>query len=575
MSEPWLPSDHEQEAGALQKRVARGLTWTLIDTWGSQLLGLIVFVLLARLLDADDFGLVALAAVFVALAQLLVDQGLGDALIQRPSLTRSQIDTAFWVAVVTGVLLTLISIVLAGPIAGLLRQPQIAPIVQVLSLTFVMVALNSIQMALLRREMRFRSLAIRKLLAVGIGGVVGIAMAVLDPSPWALVGQQLAAAAVSVVALWAVSPWRPGRHVSRAEFWPLFSFGIHIVGGDILNFLSRNTDKLLIGASMGTGPLGFYAVAYRILDTSQVLLVNAARKLAFPVFSRLQHDRDRIRRAYSRVNRALSVVTMPAYVGLALVASEAIPLIFGDRWTDSAPVAAVLFLIGPVLTVQLFSGALMNAVGHPEVTFRIRLITSIVNVVGFVIAVTLFGTIIAVAAAFVVRGYLVMPLILWWLRKYAGVPFSAHLSELRTPALATLAMSGAVIAVKLALPGLAPGALLAVETAVGASVFIGAMLIIERALLIEVVTLILQASPPGAAVARRLGVTLPEGLSLRSGGKDKGGRGRRCKGRGGHRRAAEEQEVVELEMEREELISEGTADDTFAPDAGLGRGTDV
>jgi PST family polysaccharide transporter len=426
--------------------------------------------------------------------------------------------------------------------------------------------------------MRFRSLAIRKLLAVGIGGVVGITMAVLDPSPWALVGQQLSAAAVSVVALWAVSPWRPGFRVSRAEFWPLFTFGMHIVGGDILNFLSRNTDKLLIGASLGTGPLGFYAVAYRILDTSQVLLVNAARKLAFPVFSRLQHDRDRMRRAYSRVNRALSVVTMPAYIGLSLVASEAIPLIFGDRWTDSAPVAALLFLIGPVLTVQLFSGALMNAVGHPEVTFRIRLITSVVNVVGFVIAVALFGTITAVAAAFVVRGYLVMPLILWWLRKYAGIPFSAHLSELRTPALATLAMAGAVIAVKLALPGLAPAALLAVEAAVGAVVFIGAMLIIERALLVEVLTLILQAAPGGEALARRLGVTLPEGLSRRRGGKGQGkGQGKGSGGRGGGRgrRRAAEEEREEAEIEREEIVSEGTADDTFPPDAGLGRSTDV
>ena len=106
LSDHWLPSDHGSEKGALQKRVARGLTWTLIDTWGSQLLGLIVFVLLARLLTPVDFGLVALATVFVAFAQLLVDQGLGDALIQRPSLTRRQIDTAFWVAVLTGALLT-------------------------------------------------------------------------------------------------------------------------------------------------------------------------------------------------------------------------------------------------------------------------------------------------------------------------------------------------------------------------------------------------------------------------------------------------------------------------------------
>lgn len=155
MTDQWLPSAHGADSGALQQRVARGLTWTLIDTWGTQVLGLTVFVILANLLVADDFGLVALAAVFVAFAQLLVDQGLGDALIQRRRVTRSEIDTAFWVAVVTGVLLTMVGVVLAAPVAHALQEPRLEPIIQVLSLTFVLGALNSIQMALLRREMRF------------------------------------------------------------------------------------------------------------------------------------------------------------------------------------------------------------------------------------------------------------------------------------------------------------------------------------------------------------------------------------------------------------------------------------
>ncbi|MEO6350240.1 MAG: lipopolysaccharide biosynthesis protein, partial [Candidatus Limnocylindrales bacterium] len=346
MSEQWLPSEHGTEKGALQKRVARGLTWTLIDTWGTQILGLVIFAILANRLLPDQFGLVALATVFVALAQLLVDQGLGDALIQRPTVSRSQIDTAFWVAVLTGVLLTALGVIFAGTIATLVSQPQLEPILQALSLTFVFAALSSIQMALLRREMRFKSLAIRKLSAVAGGGVVGVGMAFADYGAWSLVGQQITNALISVVMLWAVSPWRPGLNVSRSDFRSLFSFGINVVGGDLLNFLSRNVDNLLIGTYLGLVPLGFYAVGYRILDTTQQLLVNFARRLAFPVFARLQSDVDRLRRAYKRVTSAISVVILPGYVGLALVAQEAIVVIFGPQWAASGPVAAVLFLIG-------------------------------------------------------------------------------------------------------------------------------------------------------------------------------------------------------------------------------------
>jgi len=511
LSDQWLPADHGTEKGPLQQKVARGLTWTLIDTWGTQLLGLVIFAILARLLLPEDFGLVALAAVFVAFAQLFVDQGLGDALIQRPSVTRRQIDTAFWVSVLTGTALTIGGILLSGPTAALLKEPDLEPILMALSFTFIFAALNSIQVALLRRDMRFKSLAVRKLAAVAVGGAVGIGMAFANYGPWALVGQQLAAAAVSVVTLWTVSPWRPGFHFAREDFRSLFSFGINVVGGDILNFLSRNTDNLLIGAYLGVTQLGFYAVGYRILDTSQQLLVNFARRLAFPIFSRLQTDQDRLRRAYARVTSAVGVVTLPGYIGLALVAQEAIIVIFGKQWTESGPVASVLFLIGPVWTVQLFATALLNGVGHPEVTFRIRLVTTVVNVVGFFIGVLFFKEIIAVAAAFVIRGYLLMPLIMYWVVKYAKVDVRAQLGGLRGPAIATTVMAVAVVGVKLVMPAEVHALiLLSVEVAVGIVTYFAAMFVVDRPLLRDVTTIGLQAVPGGRRVAARFHIDLPK-----------------------------------------------------------------
>ncbi len=307
---------------------------------------------------------------------------------------------------------------------------------------------------------------------------------------------------------------------SRSDFRELLGYGIHVVAGDALNFLSRNMDNLLIGVFLGDGPLGFYAVGYRVLDTSQQLLVNAARKLAFPVFARLQHDPDRTRRAYSRVTRAVSVIIVPGYIGLALVAQEAIVVVFGARWEISGPVAAVLFLIGPVLTVQLFSGALLNAVGHPEVTFRLRLITSIVNVAGFLVAVRCSATSSPWPIAFVLRGYLLMPLIL--VGCAATPAFRSRLTwRLRSTVLATLVMAAAVLGVKLVLLGHVHNAwLLAAEVLVGGAVFGVALFALERSLLVEVFTLIFQAVPGGAKLARRVHMPLGDGApSGRRGGR--------------------------------------------------------
>jgi O-antigen/teichoic acid export membrane protein len=447
MSEPWLPSPHSAESGGLQGRVARGLTWTVVDIWGRQILNLVIFVVLARLLTPVDFGLVALATVFVAFAQLLVDQGLGDALIQRRDITRGHVDTAFWVAMGTGILLSAVGLFSAGPLASALSEPHLAPILRVLSLTFVLAAMSSIQIALLRRELAFRSLAVRAIAATVGGGVVGVGMAVAGTGAWALVGQQVISAIVSVVALWWVSPWSPRFHFSRRQFADLFPFGAHVVGSDILSFLSRNTDNLLIGIFLGTTPLGLYAVGYRILDVSQTMLINIARKITFPAFSRLQDDRERMRRAYFRVTRLAGLIILPGYIGLALVAPQLTPMVFGPRWEASGVVASVLFLIGPVLSVQAFSDTLLNAAGHPEVVFRFRIITAVTNVVGFLLAVP-FG-ILAVAAAFVARGYLLMPLMLYWMRIYAGVPAAEYLVQLRGILVATAAMAVPVLGVLL------------------------------------------------------------------------------------------------------------------------------
>ena len=501
MTEPTRGAEFEVDDTDLQGRVARGLTWTMTDIWGRQLINLVTFVLLARLLSDTDFGLVALATVFVTFAQLFVDQGLGDALIQRRTVSKGEVDTAFWAALATGALLTVIGVAVGPLIGALVNEPELGPIIQVLSLTFTLAAFTAIQIALLRRALAFRSLAARALVATAVGGVVGVVAALQGFGAWALVAQQVAAAIASVLTLWWVSPWKPSRYVSWSDFRELFRFGSRVVGSDFLSFLSRYSDNFLIGIFLGPAALGLYAVGYRIVEVSQTILINVARKIAFPAFSRLQHDPDRMVRAYLRLTRVASAVILPGYIGLALVATELTVVIFGPQWRSSGQVAAILFLIGPVLTIQAFSDSMLNAAGHPEIVLRFRFITAVTSVIGFVLAVQ-FG-ILAVAGAFVVRGYLLMPLLLVWMRRYAGVEPRAFLLQLRGAAAATLVMAAAVLGVKLWI-GSSVGdvPLLLAEIAVALPAFFVTLWLVERDLVAELLSVGGQAIPVRAAWSR-------------------------------------------------------------------------
>jgi len=502
LTEPWTPADHSTGQQGLRRQVARGLTWTFVHTWGGQLLSLVVFLVLARLLTPGEFGLVAYAALFVGLAQIVIDQGFGDALIQRPSVTRSQIDTAFWVAVATGAVLTVIGIVFAGPLAALLTvkepasAPRLTPIIQALSLLFIISSFSSTQQALLRRELAFRSLATRGLLSLAGGGAVGIVLAFLNFGPWALVAQQLAAAAISVVALWTISPWRPGLQLSRRDFGELFNFGIKIVGTDFLGFLSRNSDNFLVGIFLGEVALGLYAVAYRILDTTEKVLVSVSRRLAFPALAKLQREPERMAKAYLTLTRIGGSAILPGYVGLALVAPELTVVMFGPQWAKAGLVSSVLFLIGPVVAMQAFSGSLFTAAGHPSVVFRFRFLVTVTNIIGFILAVQVGKDILWVAFAFALRGYLLLPLNLSWQRKYGGVATSEYLAQFRGSGIGTLLMIAMVLLVKFGVgPHVGTTLLLLLEVVAGAATFVVALWIFDRRLLLEMWRITRQSIP--------------------------------------------------------------------------------
>lgn len=431
---------------SLRQKAVQGVLWSVIQRWGREAISFVILVALSRLLSPQAFGLVALALVFTDIVQIFLDQGFSAAIIQREELEEGHLDTAFWISVVSGVLLTVGAIAASGLVAALFGEPRLGPVVKWLSIGFILHALSGTQMAILRRDLAFKSLAIRSMTAKVVGGTVGVSMAFAGYGVWSLVAQRLTGGLAGIIVLWRASDWRPGLKVSKRHYKDLFAFGVSIVGHNLLKTTVRRSDDLLIGYFLGPTLLGFYTVGYRLLLVVIRLVTGIINAVAFPTFSRLQHNPERMRRAFFKVTQYTSLLAFPVFLGLAVLAPEVVPAVFGEKWAQSVPVLQVLAFIGILQSVMAFNGSVIRASGKPAWEVGIMLLTSIGSVIGFLIAVR-WG-IVAVAASFVIVGYLIAPVSYLAVRKLIKFDFWTYARQFVAPLAASAIMVAVVAALR-------------------------------------------------------------------------------------------------------------------------------
>jgi len=440
----------------LRERAARGVFWTAVQNWGASLVSLAITLVLARMLAPEAFGLLALASAFIAFMGIFLEQGLGQAIVQRVELTPAHLDTAFWMQLTGGVILTGVAVAAAGPFTWLYQTfvdptqaslvGQLTPMIRWLSLGFLVGALGGTQGAILQRRFAFKALAIRRLAASVAGGAVGIAMAARGWGVWSLVGQSLTSSVVGVVVLWRASEWRPGRSVSRRCVADLWSFGVNVTGIEVLNFVNRRSDDLLIGCFLGPVALGYYTLAYGLLLQMTQILTRTVSSVALPTFSRLQGKPDQMRHAFLTATRLTSFVAFPAFLGMAAVASELVPVVFGSRWLPSVPVVQVLAFIGLLHSVEYFTPAILMAAGRPSWVLAVAVLNAVTNLTAFITAVR-WG-IVAVALAYVIRGWVFSPILPYLVGRLIGLPWRRYLGQYVAPLIGCSVMVAAVLASK-------------------------------------------------------------------------------------------------------------------------------
>ncbi|MBV1904044.1 MAG: oligosaccharide flippase family protein, partial [Marinosulfonomonas sp.] len=258
--------------------------------WIEQAINFGVFVLLARILGAEAFGLLAMAAAFVLLSEFLVRDSLSDFLISFENPTPAHYNATFWMLVALGGLLSAGLWLGAGPIAAFYGQPQVAGLVIGLSPTVLMIALTAVPVAILRRELRFRALSLRAILGVSIGGIVATYMALNGYGVWALVGQRLTQVLINIVMAWSAVSWRPGLRTTTGHCREVFRYGGAVLGLRAAELASIQVPSVIIGATLGPVALGLFSMAWRLVEIASFLIVTPLRMAAQPAFAAMRRS---------------------------------------------------------------------------------------------------------------------------------------------------------------------------------------------------------------------------------------------------------------------------------------------
>jgi O-antigen/teichoic acid export membrane protein len=423
-------ADHAPVPRDLHRLVVRGIGWMMASQGMTQLLALLISIVIARFLSPRELGLATEATVFVTLALVLVDFGFGAVIVQRPTLDERDISTAFWAGMALGVALALIGVGLSWPIASLYGEPRVQSLFAVLSLVFLVTAPGIVPGALLTRDLRFRSLETRTILALIASAAVAIGLAASGFGPWAVVAQSLTIASVSTLLLWFSSRWRPRASFSVEKMKAMAAFTADVTGTQVLLWAGLNLDNFLVGRFVGAAALGAYAIAFAIALTPSSRVALPVTQVFFPAFSRIS-DRQQIAAVWLRASRMVAVVVVPTTLGLVAVAPDFVSVVYGRKWHAAVPVLQLLAPIGLMQALTAINGGLLKAIAQTRMQFRFTVVATLVSVGAFAaglpwgivgVAVVYLAVTLALQPAYVILTARAVGISSFdWLRSIGGV----------------------------------------------------------------------------------------------------------------------------------------------------------
>lgn len=445
----------------------RGTLWSAINSIVPTLLNSLVFIVSSRYLMPVDFGIVALAVSAVSLATALAPAALGEALIQQLNIRRSHLDTVFWICMVSALLIYTLLIGFSPVIAEKLNQPAILQFLPILGLKLLFDLLAVVPNALIARSMSFHLVALRSIIATLLSSVVCIGMLVSGYGIWALVISMLTVSMTSCITTFLGAKWFPGFDVGRKELRDLYHYALFASGNRFLQLM--NLDQLVIGSLIGPAPLGIFNFARRLFQILNDVIAGALTSVSHTLLSSLQNEKDKMREAFLMATYGSSIVSFPAFVGLAAVVGDAVPLVFGAQWSDAIWPTRWFCVIGLMSCLGIIQSALISSQGKNNWWFYYQLFRQTLTIATIIILYDKGINFIVMAMALQI--IVLWPITLVMVSKIIDLKIGTYFRQFLEPFSASALMFTAVMSVIYFTKEYSPTIRLAAEIGVGAIVY--------------------------------------------------------------------------------------------------------
>lgn len=396
----------------LKQKAVRGGAFTFASQWTRFVLRIASMAILSRLLEKDDFGLVAMVTAFTGFASLFADAGLTQAAMRAKSLSREQASSLFWINFGIAVGVAALVVVCSPAIAWFYGREQLVGIACVASTSLVAGALGAQHVAMLQRELRFGRLAMVEMIANVSAVAMAIAAAWLGAGYWALVIQVIATSAITSIGAWFATGWRPMRPGFAPGTRELLSTGSHLSGTEVLNYIGVNADSVVIGKFSGEGPLGEYSRAQGLLLMPLTQIIAPFTKVAVPLLSRVQDQPERFARAYYRMCSLVALVSTPLIAVLMVAARDIVLIMLGKKFADAALLFQILAVAAWGMPIAATSTWVAIATGQTKELFWRNLIRVACFVTAFLIGVRWDA--VGVAWAYVIATHVLRLPMMWW-----------------------------------------------------------------------------------------------------------------------------------------------------------------
>jgi len=475
---------------SLKSKAINGLFWSLLDRIGQQGIHFVIVIILARLLAPEQFGLIGMLAVFIAVARVFIQGGFDAALIQKKEATDVDESSIFYLNILVGFLAAGLLCLVSPWIADLYNRPSLRPLTCALSVTLVIDSFASVQTALLIKRIDFKTQLKVGVAATILSGAIGITMAVKGLGVWSLVGQHIGSSFFRSLFLWLLSTWRPKLICSFRSLREMFRFGSHLLASSLLNTIFENIHLVVIGKLFSAAQLGLYSGARRIQRLPTLSITTVVIQVVFPVFSMIQDDPVRLKRAMRRAATMLAFVHFPFMVGLALLAKPLVYLLLTEKWVALIPwlqLLCVASLLYPFYALHL---NLLKAKGRSDLYFKLEVLKKILIVV--MIAITYRWGVTGLIWGQIVLSLLCYNVNSYYTRRLIHYTFKEQLADLAPYAAISVLMGTSLYAIRF-VPFTGDGLLLLMGVLMGGGACISVSYILGLSAFVE--TALMLAGP--------------------------------------------------------------------------------